>query len=157
MEACGPSHPKKTTTKALVLTPRSPPALPRRRSAPFITALHSALATITCGLKIHYIVTKVVEIPATGSVLILSDDMPAQMERLGFLPWVHYVPYNASSIDAVADWVLDPANRGRVDEMRLAAQAVAWTRHTVAARAVALHEAALATIAPSDKRYGVVS
>ena len=44
----------------------------------------------------------------------------------------------------MVDAVLDPANAAAVDALRAQGQALVWARHTVAHRAAAVHERAVA-------------
>lgn len=104
------------------------------------------MQTFTCTMKVHYIITKVFEIPATGSLLVVNDDLAHELAKLGFYSGVNYVSYNRSSIDSTADWVLNPANRAEVDRIRLAGQALVWTRHLVTHRAATTHQAALDSV-----------
>ena len=60
------------------------------------------------------------------------------LAALGLLPGRHYLPYNSSSLDAVVDWVLAPENRGAVDAMRAAGQALAHALHGTRSRIAAL-------------------
>lgn len=109
----------------------------------FATALHANLAAIFCSNRHHYAVSKVMEVPATGALLLFTDDLNDALEALGFVDGVHWVSYNASSLDATVDWVLDPRNRARVDAIRAKGQALAHARHRTDARVDAIHAAAL--------------
>ncbi len=109
----------------------------------FANVLHGYLACITDGSKQQYVVAKIFEIPATGSLLLLNSEMIPMLEPLGFLPWIHFAPYSMNTLDEVVDWTLDPANRASVDSIRRQGQALVWSRHTVSHRASTLHAVAL--------------
>jgi hypothetical protein len=105
----------------------------------FARLLNGHLAVITDGLKLNYMVAKMFEIPATGALLLVNEEMAASLERYaGMLPFVHYVPYTAATLDAVVDAVLDPANRPYVDRVRAQGQELVWARHTTSDRAAAI-------------------
>lgn len=109
----------------------------------FATAIHEHLASIFDGSNNNFVVAKVMEVPATGALLLFSDDLSDALEALGFADGVHWVSYNASSLDATVDWVLDPRNRARVDAIRATGQALAHARHRTDARVDAIHATAL--------------
>jgi hypothetical protein len=109
----------------------------------FAAALNANLAAIFCSNRHHYAVAKVMEVPATGALMLFTDDLSDALEALGFVDGVHWVSFNASSLDATVDWVLDPHNRARVDAVRAAGQALAHARHLTDARVDAIHAAAL--------------
>jgi hypothetical protein len=80
------------------------------------------------------------EIPATGSLLLLNSEMTAYVrEQLGMLPYVHYLPYTRDTLDAVVDAVLDADNRPAIDAIRRQGQQLVWARHMVHHRANTLH------------------
>ena len=123
--------------------PGSSPGRSFDHVAKFAAAVHTYIAAIFCGSKHHFLVAKVMEVTATGALLLFSDDLSDALEALGFVDGVHWVSYNASSLDAVVDWVLDPRNRARVDTVRAAGQALSHARHRTDARVDAIHAAAL--------------
>jgi hypothetical protein len=109
----------------------------------FAAVIHDHIAAIFDGSWDNYVVAKVMEVPSTGSLLLFSDDLSDALEALGFIDGMHWISYNASSLDATVDWVLDPHNRARVDAVRAAGQALAHDRHRTDARVDAIHAAAL--------------
>jgi hypothetical protein len=119
----------------------------------FAAALHANLAAIFCASRHHYTVSKVMEVPATGALLLFTDDVSDALKALGFLDGVHWISYNASSLDTIVDWVLDPRNRERVDTIRAAGQALAHARHSTAARVDAIHKAAI-ELARTERKEG---
>jgi hypothetical protein len=110
----------------------------------FARAMHGHLACILDASNNNHLVAKVVEVPSTGSLLIMSDDLRDALAALGFVQGVHYLSYNRSSLDAVVDYALAPHNRRAVDGMRAAGQALAHARHSTRARVEAIHAAGLA-------------
>jgi hypothetical protein len=109
----------------------------------FAAAIHAHIASIFDGSRNNFVVAKVMEVTATGALLLFSDDLSDALEALGFVDGQHWVSYNASSLDAVVDWVLDPRCRARVDSIRAAGQALSHSRHRTDARVDAIHAAAL--------------
>jgi len=109
----------------------------------FAAAIHAHIASIFDGSRNNFLVAKVFEVTATGALLLFSDDLSDTLEALGFVDGQHWVSYNASSLDAVVDWVLDSRNRARVDAIRAAGQALSHARHRTDARVDAIHAAAL--------------
>ena len=110
----------------------------------FARAMNGHLACILDASNNNHLVAKVVEVPSTGSLLIMSDDLRDALAALGFHQGVHYLSYNRSSLDAVVDFALAPHNRRAVDGMRAAGQALAHARHSTRARVEAIHAAGLA-------------
>ena len=109
----------------------------------FAAAIHAHIASIFDGSRNNFLVAKVFEVTATGALLLFSDDLSDALEALGFVDGQHWVSFNASSLDAVVDWVLDPRSRARVDAIRAAGQALSHARHRTDARVDAIHAAAL--------------
>jgi hypothetical protein len=107
----------------------------------FAAAMHGSLACIFDGSSSNFVVAKVFEVTATGSLLLFSDDLVDALAALGLTNGVHYASFNASSLDAVVDWALAPASRARVDRIRAAGQAVAHARHRTQARVEAIYAA----------------
>jgi hypothetical protein len=112
--------------------------------ARFAARLNSYLACVTDGSRFNYTVAKMLELPAAGCLLLVNDEMAPILAQLGFVAGTHYLAYTAASLDAVVDAVLDPANAAAVDALRAQGQALVWARHTVAHRAAAVHERAVA-------------
>jgi len=110
----------------------------------FARAVNHHLAAICDGSNNHFLVGKSVEVPATGALLLMTDDVADAMEGAGFVAGTHYLAWNAGNLDQVVDWVLEPENRRAVDRMRAAGQRVALARHTTAHRVDTLHAVGLA-------------
>ena len=110
--------------------------------ANFARSLNGYVAVITDGLVFNYSVAKVFEIPACGSLLLANSELVPVLADLGLYAGTHFLSYTFDSMDAVVDFVLDPANRGVVDAIRAEGQALVWARHTVFHRAAALDAAA---------------
>lgn len=114
-------------------------------------AVRGYLAAICDATSGSYVVGKTFEIPATGTLLLIAEDIAQPMAALGFVNGTHYLAYNRATMDATVDWVLDPANRARVDAMRRAAQAVAVSRHQSFHRTETIHAAAVAVAGKGNR------
>lgn len=100
------------------------------------------VACIVDGLILNYTIAKVFEIPAAGCLLLFNDEMVPWMRDLGFEPYQHYIPYNRTSLDAIADFVLDPQNLDDITAMRKRAQQLVRARHRIHHRVDLLHATA---------------
>lgn len=109
----------------------------------FADILHGYLAAITDGSILNYTVAKVFEIPATGALLLVNQELSPHLAQLGMYAGVHFFEYSRDTLDGVVDWVLDAAHRPAVDKVRAQGQAIVWARHTVYHRAASLDAAAI--------------
>lgn len=100
------------------------------------------VACIADGLILNYTVAKVFELPAAGCLLLLNDEMAPWVQELGFEPFRHYIPYNKSSLDAIADFLLDPQNLEAINIMRRRAQQLVRAKHQIHHRVALLHATA---------------
>ena len=64
------------------------------------------------------------------------------MWELGFQPYLHYTPYNRSSLDASADMVVDPQNLEGINLIRQRAQQLVRSQHLIRHRVDLLHATA---------------
>ena len=58
--------------------------------------LHSYFCCITCSSMFKYILSKHLEIPATGSLLL--TDETEDLKRIGFVPYQHYIPVTKKDV-----------------------------------------------------------
>ncbi len=121
----------------------------------FAAAIARHLACILDGSANNFLVAKVFEVPATGSLLLMSDDVADALAAVGLRSGEHYLSFNRTSIDAIADWVLDPLNRGTVDRIRAAGRTAALAQHTTAQRVDAIHAVGLMAARVQRERGGV--
>ncbi|KAF0684099.1 Aste57867_23886 [Aphanomyces stellatus] len=96
---------------------------------------HSYLATFTDTSRLDYLVAKVFEIPATGSLLLVNRDAAPLLAALGFVDGVHYLGYDPHDPTPTIEYVLQPLHRQHVDRMRAAGQRLVRATHTTAHRA----------------------
>lgn len=101
----------------------------------FVEQIHQSAVGITDGSTLHYALAKIFEIPTTGQLLLLNDEMEPAMRRLGFCPGVHYISYNSNNIRAVVGAVLKSKNRDRVIDIRTKGQSLVKSIHTTRHRA----------------------
>lgn len=100
----------------------------------YFNALNKFLCNFTCSLIYGYTVCKYFEIAYTGS-LLLCDPTHDNLEELGFIDMKTCMIYKTQS--EIADkirWILDPANRKEVDEIRKAGYNLIRERHMVKIR-----------------------
>jgi hypothetical protein len=114
--------------------------------ADFAAAMHGHLACATDGNALNYTLAKLLEIPATGCLLLAHADVAGLLTWLQFIEGVHFLTYTLDTFDAVVDAVLAPASRTFVDEIRRNGQALTQSRHMLSHRVSALHDAALAAV-----------
>ena len=83
----------------------------------------------------EYVLLKVFEITAVGSLLLIEDTIQEPLNSLGFVDMETCVFCNASNVYDKILWVLDPGNRSRVDSIRRAGRGLTRSKHTVRNRA----------------------
>lgn len=82
-----------------------------------------------------YVVAKYFEIPATGALLLADDAVSGPLRELGFIENQHYLPVSKKNLEERVQYVLDPRNHERLDEIRERGQALVWERHKTSDRA----------------------
>ncbi|ETW09880.1 hypothetical protein H310_00326 [Aphanomyces invadans] len=92
--------------------------------------VHSYVATFTCTSRLDFVVAKIFEIPATGSLLLINHDVADLMARLGFADGTHYIGYDPHDPSAAILYVVNPLYRRRIDRIRRAGQRLVRERHT---------------------------
>lgn len=109
----------------------------------FAAALNEHLACIMDASSNNFVISKIFEVPATGSLLLITDDIADAMAALHFVDGVNYVSFNRTTLNATLDWVLDPANALTVDKIRAAGQKVVHDHHSTRVRVDSIHAAGL--------------
>jgi predicted transcriptional regulator len=89
----------------------------------FYKYLNSFIAGITSSATVRYksivIVSKIFEIPKTGSLLILDKNCESYMEEYGFINKVNYLQYDSKeSLKTVINYVLDSNNLDEINKIR---------------------------------------
>ena len=108
--------------------------------AGYASVLNDHLVCFTCSSSYNYVVAKMLEIPAAGCLLLVNEDVVPQLGALGLRENRHFVTYNRTNIDAVANTLLSPEAADSVDRMRLEGMHLVRTRHMVTLRAQQLHQ-----------------
>ncbi|MBA42436.1 MAG: hypothetical protein CMF62_00315 [Magnetococcales bacterium] len=85
--------------------------------------LNNFIASITSCAIVRYnsrvIVSKIFEIPKTGSLLILDKNCESYMEEYGFKNKVNYLQYDSKeSLKSIIEYVLDPNNLEEINKIR---------------------------------------
>jgi hypothetical protein len=80
----------------------------------FVGNMSQFAVGITSGSILNYTVAKFFEIPASGQLLMANTAIGTLLYRLGYTPWVHYIPYDERNLASTVVSVLYPGNRGRM-------------------------------------------
>lgn len=83
--------------------------------------------TSTLNNKYHYLFAKIFEIPATGTLLLVEDEIKCELEQIGFIDMYNCVLINRSNFDSKIDFVLQ--NTELVDQMRRRGQELVQQKH----------------------------
>nr|CCA21172.1 conserved hypothetical protein [Albugo laibachii Nc14] len=105
----------------------------------FASYLRSYHVGITTTMLLQYVVAKVFEIPATGSLLLLNRDLAPMLESLGFRDRDNYVAYDSNDPVKSIWWVSDPKNFEQIDQIRAKGMETVRENHLVSHRAQALN------------------
>lgn len=84
--------------------------------------LREHLCCFACSLthEIPYIVFKVFEIPASGSLLLMCDyTVKEHMLKLGFIDGQNYISCTMKNMNDKIKYILDPINRDEIDRIRI--------------------------------------
>ena len=110
------------------------------QSLVYATKISKQYASISTTMIFRRVVAKTFEIPATGALLVMNDDLLPYMESLGLFNMTHYVAFNGSNPTPVMDWVLDASNFDTIDRIRLQGMIAIRSNHTVHQRTAALDD-----------------
>ena len=92
-----------------------------------------------------YIVSKYFEIPATGALLLAENPNKDHkefdnLESLGFIDNVNYISCTKDNIQDKINWILDPLNKCKIDEIRKNGMEMVRNNHSIKKRAVFIHK-----------------
>jgi hypothetical protein len=86
----------------------------------YIDKLSEYLCCFACVTKENYIVRKIFEILASGSLLFLYyGDAKLELEKLGFIDGIHYIGCNDIDFEIKIKWILDFNNINEITKIRL--------------------------------------
>jgi len=89
----------------------------------------------------YYLIGKFLEIPGSGALLLCNDyGVREQLNALGFYDMVNYVNIDETNYHERMTWLLDPANKDRILQMRKAGHALVQEKHTTQKRMEAVNE-----------------
>lgn len=103
----------------------------------YVHTLGNYLACITCDVSANrpYIVAKHFEILASGSLLLAHNThTQPYFKTLGLIDKKNYLMINDQNMQETIDWVLNPANKIAVTNIRMAGYQLALAYHSVQAR-----------------------
>lgn len=92
------------------------------------------LCAFTDNSEYDYILLKVFEIASVGTLLLVSDSLKEQMEKLCFVDGVNCIMCNRTNISDKVNWILDSKNRIQVDKMRKAGIELVRDFHNTSSR-----------------------
>lgn len=87
------------------------------------------------GKHIYYILSKMFEIPASGSLLMANEEVRDELEKLGFKNMVNYLEFNTENMEDKILFILDKNNREVVDKIREGGQKLVHAKHMAKDRA----------------------
>ena len=90
------------------------------------------IASFSCcsNEKTPYVVAKTFEIPATGALLLMYDDLVKEpMKELGFIDKHNYLSVNDDNMEDVIKFIIDPSNKDKITEMRRNGYEHVWKNH----------------------------
>jgi hypothetical protein len=76
---------------------------------------------------------------ATGSLLLVTDDILYPLIELGLHHGKHFISYNSTTLDSIVDWVLLPENKLLVEDIRRRGQELVRKNHLTTHRADCIH------------------
>jgi hypothetical protein len=104
----------------------------------FANQIASYSAAFTCGLFHHYIVAKMFEIPAVGTLMLVNNNVSDLLRALRLIDGIHYKSYDSMDPEPTLKWAVDPANQDAVDKMRQAGMELVREHHQVGHRVHAI-------------------
>ena len=100
----------------------------------FASSIGKYATAFTCASKYHYIVAKMFEIPAVGTLLLVNNDVAELMKSLGFEDGIHYKTYSSINPIPALEWSIDSSNQNSIDQMRKAGKDLVFRKHQVGHR-----------------------
>jgi len=107
----------------------------RSRSVSYALKLREHYCAVATTMIYRRVVSKIFEIPATGSLLLVNLDLQPMLSALGFTNMWHYVGFDDADPEPMIDWVLDPVNSETIDDIRSRGMMLVRSRHTTDHRA----------------------
>jgi FkbM family methyltransferase len=105
----------------------------------FIQTLNEHLCCFTDASAYKYILLKNFEICGSGALLLTDKAIEAELKLLGFHDMVNCVLCDKESFLDKVEFILDPANRTRIDEMRWNGMNLVKTKHLTSHRSKEFH------------------
>ena len=109
------------------------------QSIDFGQHLHKYQAIFTSTSLFHYMVAKIFEIPASGSLLVVNKDIDDLLMALGCYPKIHYISYDNMHPEETIAYLDNPENYEEIDRIRRRGYAMVHANHYIAHRVYSLH------------------
>jgi hypothetical protein len=96
---------------------------------PYYEKLNEYLCCFTDALSWNYIVSKVFEITAVGSLLLVQDSIEEQLNKLEYFDGINCIMCNQDNVSSKIEWILDEKNREEVDNIRMEGMILTREKH----------------------------
>jgi hypothetical protein len=109
----------------------------------YANELHSYIACFYSSineLNNTILLAKAFEIPATGSLLLAHKSCKDSLMKVGFKENINCLFIENNTYDQVINYILDPNNRGKIDEIRMNGQKLVLENHTESIRIKKINE-----------------
>lgn len=94
-----------------------------------------------CGnTTLYFLISKFIEIPATGSLLLANNEIRDELEKLGFKDMENYIEYTKEDLEDKIKFVLDENNNHLINKIRSNGQNHVWNNHMAYNRAELIHK-----------------
>jgi Glycosyl transferases group 1 len=100
-------------------------------------------AAFTDCLVHRYAIAKHFEIPATGALLVADAAIQESLEKLGFLPGVHYFPVSSEDLEHRLRYLFCEEHHAGLDRIRRNGQELVLERHRTSHRARLINDLAI--------------
>lgn len=110
-------------------------SLDKKIGKSYASVLNGHICCFTDCLTYGFVVSKYFEIPASGSLLLAVNPQDDKLEQLGFKDSINYVECTIDNLKEKINWILDPMNKSKVDEIRKNGMDLVRNSHSIENRA----------------------
>lgn len=101
------------------------------KSQGYYKHVHNYLCSFCDASEFKYILIKVFEITAVGSLLLVEDSIKDPLRTLGFIDMENCIMCNKDNVYDIMEWILDKGNRVIVDIIRKKGMELTRSKHTL--------------------------